>query len=362
MNEITKDCLECGRCSNTCFLLSEIGQSPATILNRGIEVREAFSCSLCGACETACPRGLSPKEMFAGRRDEAVKNSEFNINDYRYMFPDREKNIMSAYRKHHGIDYRDIEHNDIGGTWFFPGCTLMTYAPGLTRETFLRLKDSCGCEAMWSGCCGKPLEQMGLQHRFVNMREQLKSFLCKYNITSLITACPGCYYELRNVFKDCDVSIQTVYEVLDFKLSAQAAKQRCAVHDSCPDRFTGSFGSQVRQALEKRGLAIVEMEHNKENTICCGSGGQISHFRPELAEKLVRQRFNEVERSGADILVAYCLSCALKFDVFHSPVPVAHALNLLLGKDVEFNGAKERVGQMFSGSNGEKIWEEIMAD
>lgn len=92
--------------------------------------------------------------------------------------------------------------------------------------------------------------------------------------------------------------IQTVYEVLDFSLGERKDGRYCTIHDSCPDRVTGLFGSQVRTLLEQAGFTIVEMLHTKTNTVCCGSGGQLSHFRPELVEELAELRQAEFQQTG----------------------------------------------------------------
>ena len=362
ITELKQKCVECGQCAESCALLSESGQSPLKMAERGIEINEALSCSLCGACEAACPLGLSPRQLFVARRREAINNSEIDSSEYRYLLPDRKNNVMSAYRNYFGTDYSDINSFDDAGTCFFPGCTLMTYSPGLTREIFARLQSSCDCQGFWTECCGKLPEQIGLQKKAEDMRNRLKEFVRAHNVKRIIVACPGCYYELQEIIQACDVVVQTVYEVMDFGQPAQNDDKRYAVHDSCPDRFAGIFGNQVRRALEKCHYSTVEMGHNGKNAICCGSGGQLSHFRPDLVEELVKVRQDEAQKAGADILVGYCLSCVLKYDGSSSEIPVTHALNLLLGLKEDYTGAKKRAQKMFSGSDGEKRWEEIMAE
>jgi len=362
MTEIEEKCVECGQCATSCGILTESGQSPLAMAKRGITITEAFSCSLCGACEAACPQGCSPKEMFAERRNEGVTKDEVDINEYRYMFPDRKNNVINVYRKYSGIDYSDIDSCRAAETCFFPGCTLMTYSPGLTRKIFQQLKNNCDSLSMWTECCGKPLDQMGLQQRLKSAHDSLREFVQENHIKRIIVACPGCYYELLKIFKSCNVVIQTVYEVLKFSQQIASDSKYYAVHDSCPDRFVGKFGQEVRQALEQCGFTTVEMTHNKVKTICCGSGGQLSHFRLDLTEQLVQLRQDEAKQASADILVGYCLSCVLKYDTKTAEIPVTHALNLLLGLQEDFHGAKERVKKMLSGPDGEKIWEEIMAD
>lgn len=362
MNELAEKCVECGQCAAICNFLDQSGKTPAAMAKLGVEVNEAFSCCLCGACEAVCPQRLSPKTMFARRRNTAVKGGELDIQSYRYLFPDRPNNVMSVFRRYHGIDYSDLKFDDGGGTWFFPGCTLLTYSPGLTREICRRLKQDGNCQGLWTDCCGKPLVQMGLAARAETLKDKLHEFAEKRKITRLVTACPGCYYELKQVFAAGGISIQTVYETLDFESLVKPEPLFCTIHDACPDRFEGRFASQVRQALIRCGYSLTEMEHSKERGICCGSGGQLSHFQPELTEELVKLRLAEARLSGADVLAGYCLSCVLKFDVYRSPVPVTHALNLLLKQPEDFRSAKEKAGKMFAGTAGEKLWEEIMTD
>ena len=362
MTKISEKCVSCGLCSNCCSLLTEIRQSPLVMEQRGITAIEAFSCSLCGACETACPQGCSPKKMFADRRNEAVRTGEIDIAEYRYLFPDRKNNVMNAYRDYCGTNYHDLNSFNEIETCFFPGCTLMTYSPDLTRGIFANLKASGNCQGMWTDCCGKPLEQLGLQQRFIETQKRLIKFVQDHQIKRIIVACPGCYYNLLNVFPTGKVVIQSVYEVLNFPKPAAGKDHYYTIHDSCPDRFNGKFGSEVRQALHQCHFSMVEMIHNRKNTICCGSGGQLAHFRPDLTEQLVKLRQTEARQAGADVLVGYCLSCVLKYDNQESGIPVTHALNLLLGLKEDFRGAKKRARDMISGPEGEKKWLEIMAD
>ncbi|MGL5515049.1 MAG: heterodisulfide reductase-related iron-sulfur binding cluster, partial [Sporomusa sp.] len=221
---------------------------------------------------------------------------------------------------------------------------------------------SCGCGGMWTECCGKPLVQLGLQSRADAMHERLRAFLQQNKVNKVITACPGCYYELKNIFMPCDVNVQTVYETLDFGPRATTDKRSCTIHDACPDRYHGEFGRQVRQALLQVGFSLREMKHSQQHTICCGSGGQISHFRPDLTEKLVNMRLDEAEELGVDILAAYCLSCVLKFAGASCKIPVTHVLNLLLEQSEDFKEAKQLAKRMLTGPEGEKVWEIIMTD
>jgi Fe-S oxidoreductase len=359
---IAEKCRECGLCSRACPLLAELGESPKRLAERGITAQEAFSCTLCGACEAVCPFGLSPMEMFAAGRRRAAAAGESGLDECRYLFPDRPNNLMSVYRRHSGIDYGDLAPRGAAACAFFPGCTLMTYAPGLTRDAYARLQDACGCSGLITECCGKPLTQLGLAQRADAAAAGLLAHLEALRVRELIVACPGCYYELRPILRRAGIGLRTIYETLGDRLVGTAGGKLCTVHDSCPDRLEGIFGRQVRDLLAKSGFALVAMEHSQKCTICCGSGGMVSHFRPDRTEELVGMRVREAQATGAEVLVSYCVSCTLKFAAAADGFSADHALGLLLGRREDYGAAKAKVAAMLEGPQGAALWAEIMAD
>jgi Fe-S oxidoreductase len=350
-SNLISECQECGSCMDACDWLASTGESPAAMAKRGIRVEEAFSCSLCSKCETACPAGLKPYELFAARRAQAVDRGEIDIDEYSYLLPDRPENSLRLYRQYYRIDYADIEAGPGADTCFFPGCSLLTYAPGLTRELYRRLYDYYGCQGLIADCCGKPLNQMGLSRRAEQVAGALTGKIAQIGVKRLIVACPGCYYRLREVLSLQGLELVTVYEVLGTQQKRSNAAASYTVHDSCPDRGAGIFAGQVRKALSNCGCSLVEMRHSRDEAPCCGSGGQITHFRPDLAEALVNKRLEEAKETEANTLVAYCLSCVLNFASRPSGLQVKHALNLLLGYDEDYAGVKARARQIYENSD-----------
>ncbi len=279
--------------------------------------------SFCGACRSACPDGLWPGEIFAGKRSEAVRSGEFDVASFATSFPTAP--IMSwPCTAGSTASSMPIWPRELTPHLFFPGCTLMSYSPVLTRAVFAHLQEQTSCQAIWTDCCGKLLEQR-TAGTAAACPGTADSYAREHAITRIITACPGCYYDMKKLLQPVGIRVESVYENLVFKAADDAGGASCTVHDSCPDRFTGEWGRQVRDALQQRGYSLVEMPHSGSTTICCGSGGQLSHFRPDLVEELTDLRRNEFAQTGAAWLVAYCLSCVLKYDsmlaVCRSPMP-----------------------------------------
>ncbi|GEA16879.1 (Fe-S)-binding protein [Moorella sp. E306M] len=357
--ELAEKCTACGQCAASCLLLEEIGEAPLDIACRGATVEEAFSCSLCELCTAVCPIGLSPAGMFAAKRVEAIAGGEFPIDDYRYLYPDRELNICKLYREKCNIHYQELPVDQEGEVAFFPGCTMITYGPDLTRAAFHHLAELWPRVTFLTDCCGKPLYQMGLKERGENFTAFLKDKLKKLGVRLLVTACPNCFYELRNRLAPEGIEVRTIYENWG---PGAAGKGLITIHDSCPDRHEGIFARQVRKALRNSGYQLVEMEHHGPNTFCCGSGGQISHFRPDLAMALTDRRLEEASDTGAGILAGYCLSCVLNFARAASGFRVRHVLDILLGQEEDYSEIKKRAKALFSGPEGEENWRRLMAE
>lgn len=365
-HQIAQECTECSQCVGECFFLRETGLTPAEIAHKEPSVEEAYSCTLCGLCEILCPASLSLSTMFSAARKKAVDEGRMEIEAYRYMFPDRRNHLMSFYRKHRGLHYADLSPDREGSSAFFPGCIMLTYSPELVRAVFANLQDTRRELTLITDCCGLPLEQLGLQARHRRYLANLQAKLAGLKIKSIITACPNCYYQLSPLLSSSGIKLLTVYEALDFEAMIgnhpypASRGELITIHDSCPDRREGIFAGQVRDALKRKGYTVMELPNSKEKTTCCGSGGQVTHFRPDLAEKLVEKRWQEFRQTGAQIFAAYCLGCVLNLAKNSGSNKVQHVLNLLLDLPQDFTGAKQQLRQLFEGPQGEKNWEAVM--
>lgn len=360
---ISEKCLGCGACSEGCRLLTELNECPASIASRGVASEEAFGCALCGKCEAVCKLGLSPFRMFENRRVEAVKNREIDVNEYRYLFPDRPVTVMSIFREYYGIDYTDMNLSLPSNTGFMPGCTMLTYSTGLTKKVYDILGKLYQNPVFFDDCCGLPMYQIGLPERGDNIKEGLREKARKLGVTRLVIACPNCYYQLKKEVAFQDMELVSVYEALQDYFIPNQGTEVYSVHDSCPDRFEGIIGKQVREALDRIGCQRVEMRHNGKESICCGSSGQLGHFRPEWAKEHELQNIEEAEEAGATILLAYCHACVLNFgNISEHRIKVRHALNALLGFEENYDEVKSKANDMFLGEQGYAFYVKLLGD
>jgi heterodisulfide reductase subunit D len=85
---------------------------------------------------------------------------------------------------------------------------------------------------------------------------------------------------------------------------------RVAYHDSCDLGRHGGVYDTPRKVLQSiPGVTLVELEHNRAGSLCCGGGGNLETASPDLAGKLAKAKIEEIQQSGADVVVTACQQC-----------------------------------------------------
>ena len=91
---------------------------------------------------------------------------------------------------------------------------------------------------------------------------------------------------------------------------------------------------EPRILIQKAGYIYVP---SKDEDVCCGFGGSYSVDFPEISSQILKKKLDNVEASGADILVTDCPGCVMQLsgglDKRQSRVKVLHLVELLAGKE-----------------------------
>jgi hypothetical protein len=129
------------------------------------------------------------------------------------------------------------------------------------------------------------------------------------------------------------------YYLLDMVHSGQLnlscpVNKRVAIHDNCFSKATGdAIWSPVRELVQACGVKIVDMQHNKEDALCCGFGAAAGRFDLFDLIEQGKKRLGEAEATGADYLIVYCAACYFIFSVVRelvgSKLEIYHILELL---------------------------------
>ncbi|MEM2103780.1 MAG: (Fe-S)-binding protein [Candidatus Bathyarchaeia archaeon] len=329
---IINNCTECKLCVNECPFLSKHNKTPKEIakeLVEDVDLSKSYvmECFLCGLCQAVCPLSLDfPKAIFHAR--QALSAEALNNICYKLSLPDETLFFPKAYKRYKNLNYNVFEKDSFTYA-FFPGCAMSCYSHQATIQVYKKLTETLNDVGFADLCCGKPLADVGLSERASKWLMQLESYLNEHDCTTIVTACPMCYYYLRSKFQN-EFRLLTVYEVLGetFKKGLATLDAAVTVHDSCPDRFKGVFAKHVRNLF--RNGQIMEMPHCKEKSICCGAGGLVSCVDPNLSALCSSARAVEFLESGAELMVVYCYTCAQAFWLSQPKMQTKHVIDLAL--------------------------------
>ena len=299
--------------------------------------------------------------------------------DSKLVMVDNEWNIFSAYRAIYGVAYPEfISLKDAAAqgpgtvdTLFFPGCSLVSYAPELTRTVGRWLTDAGVAWALSDDCCGSPLMSAGLFDRAEALRARILDDIRAAGIKRVLTVCPGCGDEFAEMMGD-EVDIVPLPEFLVKQARARAKAGKPApaftpleatsltFFDSCHDRADGRHGAAIRR-LVRENLPQVEqreMDHRRKGTLCCGAGGAVASYDDDITQRRVWRIIEEARKTGAETLVTTCPTCTYTVAQAclgappESGIGNRHYLELLFGQEIDWPTVFDQLGSMWSGEYG----------
>jgi L-lactate dehydrogenase complex protein LldE len=108
---------------------------------------------------------------------------------------------------------------------------------------------------------------------------------------------------------------------------------KAAYHDSCSGLRELGIKEQPRRLLGNvDGLELLELSHPEE---CCGFGGTFCVKYPEISDRMVTEKVEDVAATGADTLLAGDLGCLMnmagKLKRIGKDIKVRHAAEVLAG-------------------------------
>ena len=177
------------------------------------------------------------------------------------------------------------------GTLFFPGCTLASYAPELTREVFSFLQDRGMNPVISTDCCGSPLKSGGLGERVRAYKSDMVRRAREAGIAKVVFACPGC----RDEFSETEESEGMEFVALP-RLLADAGVKIGRPRACCGGGSTGAMARAAIRLLPRprrqpggrfapcsRKARFCRLPHCGQRALCCGAGGRCSLSTPTCA-------------------------------------------------------------------------------
>ena len=195
---------------------------------------------------------------------------------------------------------------------YFRGCTAREKETSIQKATE-KLLDIAGVDYHIledEKCCGSVLLRTGF---FKEAQRQIEKNTEVLRGEKIITSCAGCYKTLKEDYEGLDVIhiSQLLDELIrDGKLNLEKGELDVTYHDSCHLARHMEVFDEPRNVIES--LAnLVEMENNRENSLCCGAGGGVKSAYPEIATQMAKTRIDQAMDTGCKTLVTACPFCKL---------------------------------------------------
>jgi Fe-S oxidoreductase len=352
--QVTEDeylhCIRCGLCLSTCPLyqltLNETDSPRARVaLLRAVreELVETptdetaasfFRCLLCGACTFTCPSGvtvdrlleltrgemsdlgLTPEPLVAlGERIAEGHNISGEPNENRLMWTD---NLPSPPT---GIGKERAE------IVYFVGCVSAMFPRSYSvAQSFVEILEKAAVDYGLLGeqewCCGYPQAISGNPDQARStMRHNLEAVRAM-EAQTLVTTCPSCYHFWKHTYptalgEDLGLEVMHATEFLADLLETERLplrddlrEQVVTYHDPCDlGRKSDVFEAPRRILAQIPGVTLVEMPENREGSHCCGGGGNLESFDPELSEAIAARRIHQAGETGAKTVLSACQQC-----------------------------------------------------
>ncbi len=345
-------CARCGYCVHTCEQYSGRGWESDSPRGKYAWIREVYAgreawdkkaadtfllCTTCERCDFRCQLQLPVEPNGMSLREELVKGQSLGTFPPFEMMAaslDDEGDIWAGKQSRReawlpdDVASRLSDHADV---LYFAGCTA-SYVETDIAESTLRLLLDSGLNVAYAGneesCCGIPMKMAGKWDLFTEMYHRNVKMARERGVKTVVTSCPACALVWKELYAEeadrlgepYEFEVKHYSEVIAPAIESGALHlekdvldgHKVTFHDSCHAGRAQGIYEPPRDMLKAiPNIDYVEMEHNREEGLCCGSVvtlvGEL-----EVAPVLGCARLEEAIDAGADTVVAICPCCQVQ--------------------------------------------------
>jgi Fe-S oxidoreductase/nitrate reductase gamma subunit len=320
-------------------------------INHSYTKEEAFQpqriwhCTTCRACLDVCPVYVATPDAIQHARSKLVEEgtqvppllTQSLKNLYKYNNP------WEATKKKRAQWSGDLEIPDISqseeieGLCYFVGCTTsMDIRAQELARSFARIlmhaRVPFGTLGKKEPCCGDIARRVGEDGLFEKQMEDCIELYARYGISDVVTSSPHCFHTFRNEYpafqalkppdEQVEFRVRHYTQILRELVASGSLKferplnVKVTYHDPCYlGRHNQIFNAPREVITAIPGVQIVEMTHNRADSLCCGGGGdRIWQEDLDADVKMSEIRIREAEDTGAEILITACPLCLIMLE------------------------------------------------
>jgi len=329
-------CYGCDLCDDACPVrLFNAGDKLNIIYNTWNNEDDGvplYSCLTCSACTNACPQLVDYDSYVDIRRNMIVGGPPAAEIPHTVL-----QAVLAAEAEEEADgDFMSIDDYPIDSNiGYYPGCVDYldqemifshvnqgTMNLGDATTSAFTLFEEMGEDVTYLGrdflkCCGHDQKWQGMTEVFEKLKLYNQKKLGESGIDTLVTSCAECFRTFAMDYELDDMKVMHTTEFLvenGFDMNLRSEEDvTVTFHDPCRLGRQMNIYDQPRDLISGvDGVDLVEMEHHGEDALCCGVSSMMSCNENSRALRV--QRFEEVNATGADIMLTSCPKCVSHFE------------------------------------------------
>jgi len=339
-------CVQCGTCSSSCPTYISMDVPPRQLWRMvSLGMKDEISklstfwlCTACNSCTTRCPRGIQVSESMRQVR-------EWMLRDNLQETPEALTRLKDMIIKTHNMmgdqnDTRLIWSSNLQGgigevkkkaevVWFV-GC-VASFFPMAYKipQSMVQILGRSGIDFTVMGgqewCCGFPLYTGGMSDSIHEMAVHNLNSVLFTGAKTLVTTCASCYHTWKHIYPEMLSNFPKDLEVLHAaeylsrlveqgRVKLGPVERVITYHDPCDLGKRNAIIDEPRFILESiPGIELREMVNHRQNSLCCGGGGNVEAFSPDAVTQASKNRLEQAVNTGAEYLVSACQQCMRTF-------------------------------------------------
>jgi heterodisulfide reductase subunit D len=168
-------------------------------------------------------------------------------------------------------------------------------------------------------CCGYPLYAAGMRDRMAELARHNVRQVRRLGASQVVFTCPSCYYAWGHLYPEMantsGIKLRHATDYLaellgDGAMSLGAVEDQVTYHDPCDlGRKSGVFDAPREVLSLIPGLELIEMPASRENSLCCGGGGDVEISDASVTSGVAGRRLSQVASTGAKYVASACQQC-----------------------------------------------------
>ena len=333
-------CLDCGKCTASCPLARvDPDYSPRRIVER-VVFGEAdaviadphlWSCMTCGLCSARCPSNVDFTRFIVEMRAEAFQAGERGIYAHNGILQEVMRiQTMDVHQERLGWLTSDMQVSDKGDFFYFVGCLpffdvifadLNVKALEIARSA-VRLLNRVEIAPVVSNeerCCGADLLLAGDVDSYRQLAELNVNVIKASGAKTVVFTCAECYNAFKTdypaIVGQLPFELTHLTELLAEKvdsgeLDLDALPGTVTYHDPCRmARYLKVHEPPRRVLAGVPELELVEMEDNRERSMCCGSTAWVNCSG--CSKLIQREKLRQARETGARVMLTTCPKCQI---------------------------------------------------